>query len=41
MKNVLHWVKFVGLFLWQLPQNIVALLMMPFLGKLSKVDYRN
>lgn len=41
MKNVLHWVKFAGLFLWQLPQNIVALLMMPFLGKLSKIDYRN
>jgi hypothetical protein len=29
------------MFLWQLPQNIVALLMMPFLGKLRLVKYDN
>lgn len=40
-KKVLHWVKFIGLFIWQLPQNIVALVMMPFIGKMDKVDYRN
>ena len=34
-------ILFVLLFIWQLPQNIVALLMMPFLGKLRKVEYRN
>lgn len=27
------------MFLWQLPQNIVALLMMPFLGKMTLVRY--
>jgi len=32
---------FVLLFLWQLPQNLVALLVMPFLGPLSFVDYRH
>ena len=25
-------------FLWQLPQNLVALLMMPFLGKMKLID---
>lgn len=40
-KKVLHWIKFTGLFIWQLPQNIVALIMMPFLGTMLKVDYRN
>ena len=28
-------------FLWQLPQNIVALVMMPFIGKLTLKCYRN
>lgn len=32
---------FALLFLWQLPQNLVALLVMPFLGKLTFVDYRH
>ena len=32
---------FVLLFLWQLPQNLVALLVMPFLGRLTFVDYRH
>ena len=39
MKKLLHILKFVALFLWQLPQNIVALVMMPFLGKLKLVKY--
>lgn len=32
---------FALLFLWQLPQNLVALLVMPFLGRLTFVDYRH
>lgn len=36
-KNFFWWLKFVILFIWQLPQNIVALIMMPFLGKLKLV----
>lgn len=27
------------LFLWQLPQNIIALLMMPFIGKMKLIRY--
>ena len=27
------------LFLWQLPQNIIALVMMPFLGKMKLIRY--
>lgn len=38
MKNKL---LFLVLFFWQLPQNLVALAIMPFLGKLQKVAYRN
>lgn len=36
-KSFLWWVVFVLLFIWQLPQNIVALVMLPFLGKLQLV----
>ena len=32
---------FILLFLWQLPQNLVALIIMPFMGKLTRVDYRH
>ena len=35
MKKILFWVIFIILFIWQLPQNLVALIMMPFLGKLT------
>lgn len=28
-------------FIWQLPQNIIALIMFPFLGKLKKIKYNN
>lgn len=38
IKNILF---FILLFIWQLPQNLVALVMMPFLGSLSKICYRN
>lgn len=41
MKKFLHILTFVGLFLWQLPQCIIALLMMPFLGKLTLLSYNN
>ena len=39
MKKFLEILKFIGLFLWQLPQNIIALVMIPFLGKLRLVKY--
>ena len=29
------------LILWQLPQSLVGVLMLPFLGKLELIDYRN
>lgn len=32
MERMLYWIAYGLLFLWQLPQNIVALCMMPFLG---------
>jgi hypothetical protein len=32
--------KFIMWFIWQLPQNIVALLMIPFIGKLKLVEYK-
>ena len=38
---MLNKLLFALLFLWQLPQNLVALLIMPFLGKLTRVDYRH
>ena len=38
---MLNKLLFFLLFLWQLPQNLVALLVMPFLGKLTFVDYRH
>lgn len=41
MKKFLEVLKFTGLFLWQLPQNIVALCMMPFMGELRLVSYKN
>ena len=41
MKKFLDILCFIGLFIWQLPQNIVAIVMLPFLGKLRKVEYRD
>lgn len=41
MKKIIDWLIFGGLFLWQLPQNLVALCMMPFMGKLKLVSYKN
>jgi hypothetical protein len=39
-KNFIWWIIFILLFVWQLPQNIVAIVMLPFLGKrtLIRVD---
>jgi hypothetical protein len=41
-KNTLELLKFILSFLWQLPQNIIALIMFPFLGKkeIIKYDYQ-
>lgn len=41
MKRFIHILYFIVLFIWQLPQNIVALLMMPFIGKLTLISYKN
>lgn len=40
MKKIINYLIFAILFIWQLPQNIVALVMMPFLGKLRLISYR-
>lgn len=40
MKKFFNVLCFIVLFIWQLPQNIVAILMLPFIGKLRKVDYK-
>ena len=35
-----QWFAIIPLFIWQLPQNIVALAMMPFLGKLRLISFK-
>lgn len=40
-KRVTRSILFALLFVWQLPQNLVALAIMPFLGKLRMVTCRN
>lgn len=34
-------VKFIILFIWQLPQNIVAIIMLPFIGKPKAISIAN
>jgi hypothetical protein len=41
MKSFKEVLKFILLFLWQLPQNLLAIVMMPFMGKLKFVKYDN
>ena len=36
-KNVLYWIIFVLLTIWQLPQFIVSLVLIPFLGEIKKI----
>ena len=40
LKKIGHVILFIILFIWQLPQNIVALIMLPFLGKLELISYK-
>lgn len=40
-KNILWWVVFVILVIWQLPQFLVSLVMLPFLGKKKLVADRH
>ena len=40
-RNFGWWCIFILLFIWQLPQNIIAVLMLPFLGKLELIACRN
>ena len=35
MKRVLNIIKWILLFIWQIPQNIVALCMLPFMGQIT------
>ena len=37
MRYIYNIIKWIALFIWQLPQNIVALVMIPFLGKMDLV----
>lgn len=41
MKKFFHILIQILLIIWQLPQCLVGLVMLPFLGKLEKIDYRN
>lgn len=40
-EKILNLAIFSLLFIWQLPQNIVALIMMPFIGKLKLIKYQD
>lgn len=40
LKKIVHVILFILLFIWQLPQNLIALVMMPFLGKLELISYK-
>lgn len=40
-KTFKWWIIFILLFIWQLPQNLVAIIMMPFIGKLTLIDCRH
>ena len=41
MKKILNWVIQILLVIWQLPQIIVALFMLPFLGNKKLIKYDN
>ena len=41
MKNLANILIFCLLFVWQLPQNLVALCWLPFAGRVRKIAYRN
>lgn len=40
-RDLMWWGIFCLLFIWQLPQNLIAILMLPFLGKLELIACRN
>lgn len=39
-KKIGHILLFILSFIWQLPQNLVAIVMIPFLGKLTLISYK-
>ena len=41
LKKVAHALVFAALFVWQLPQNLVALCILLFSGKVHRLTYRN
>lgn len=40
-KSILWWIIFILLCIWQLPQLLVALVMLPFLGKIKLIGDRH
>lgn len=40
LKLIVHIFLFILLFIWQLPQNIVAILMLPFIGNVDFISYK-
>ncbi len=41
MKKIFDSIIFVLLCIWQLPQFIVSLVILPFMGKVKKIEYRH
>lgn len=41
MEKFIHILTYIGLFIWQLPQNLLAICIMPFIGTIHFVCYRN
>lgn len=41
MKKILNIIISILLIIWQLPQTLVGLIMLPFLGSIKKIEHRN
>ena len=40
LNSIKHIFLFILLFIWQLPQNIIALFILPFIGKIDFISYK-
>lgn len=40
LKSIVHIFLFILLFIWQLPQNLMALFMLPFIGEIDFISYK-
>ena len=38
---MIKYIKLILLFIWQLPQNLIAILMLPFIGKMKLIQKEN